>query len=123
MKFISILSLTLFSLFVLVACNPETLAGKVERIEYDFLKVENAPPYKSMGGSYDSWEEAYADGWKPDWTESGERYRTVNKPNGYVIVKLKDGKSIRCKNPFPNISHNQEVKIKETSSGDWVIVL
>lgn len=118
----TILVFIVFSLFMLVACQPKTLSGKVEKIEYDSVKVENSPPAKGIFGHYGSWEEAYADGWKPGLFESGERYYTINKPTGFVIVKLTDGKTIRCKNPFPDISYNQEVKIKETASGDWVII-
>jgi hypothetical protein len=121
----TLLVLLVSSIIILVACESNILSGKVDSIEYDTKQIENPPPAKKSGyGQYNSWEEAFADGWENinvfGQTEVG-RYSTEIKLTGFVIVKLADGKKIRCKNPFPDVSPNQEVKIKETASGDWVI--
>jgi hypothetical protein len=116
---------------LIVACEQKKRTGEIESIERDEpQRIENEPPYKKNSYGlvrYGSWEEAYADGWKSDiYTEmagEGKRYSQawLGKPNGFVIVKLSDGNSIRCKNPFPDVGLGKKVYIKETATGDWVI--
>ena len=123
-------------LLSLFACEKKVVNGILIKIEVDYIQVENLPPFNedpSYGAyvpghdRYNSWEEAYAKGWKSDSSrsfrpgESNNRYSTESKPTGFVIVLLEDGTKIRCKNPFPDLSLNQKVKVKETATGDWVI--
>lgn len=123
----------LLSMIFCIACEQKNLTGEIEKIERDEPKrFENPPPLKKGiagvdGDRYSSWEEAYADGWKSDIYSSmsgeGERYSQAwqGKPNGFVIVKLSDGQKMRCKNPFPDASYGNKVRIKETTTGDWVV--
>ena len=115
-------------LISLFACQAKVKNGTIKEIEVDRIQVENDPPQKTgmagaFGERYSSWEEAYASGWKSDIFGFGNknRYRTESKPTGFVIVLLEDGTKVRCKNPFPDVSWNKKVKVKETATGDWVL--
>jgi hypothetical protein len=106
------------------ACEPKVKSGTIKNIEFESTQIENDPPYKPGGNvfnRYSSWDEAYAAGWKDDGIFKQNKYRTLSKPTGFAIVLLEDGTNIRCKNPFPDLTVGQKVKVKETATGDWVI--
>lgn len=117
------------SLFVVIllsftACEQKVKNGTIKEIEFERTQIENDPPSKPGGNvfnRYSSWEEAYRDGWKSTNVFESDRYRIVSKPTGFAIVLLEDGTKIRCKNPFPDLTASQKVKVKETATGEWVI--
>lgn len=93
MKSNKLFFIVLIVFLFLIACETKLVKGKVDSIEYESYNEES----------------------------SSEYVYHIRKPSGFVIIECVDGKKIRCKNPYPDISKGNEVSIKETSSGDWVI--
>lgn len=112
-------------LMLFIACETKKLNRTIEKIEVDNTqadlvaaaqRIEDCINYLSS-----KFEKAQPITGLSGFDRSSEfRYKTL-KPTGFVIVLLKDGTEIRCKNPFSKVSLNQDVKVKETATGDWVI--
>jgi hypothetical protein len=94
-------------LISLFACNTKKEKGTIYIIERETLQElpESSKNEKKVYGPF---------------VPKANDFR-VAPLTGFVIVLLEDGTKIRCKNPFPDLTTGQKVKVKETNSGDWVI--